>query len=176
MKKIFLNLSGMSLLVVNSMFVNAQFAANEVRPAGKFTVYRKTGATNPSGFTDRVNPGVIRSFIKNYPGVSNEKWFELRDGFVAMFNLNNMDYQVAYDKKGNWIHTIRSYDENELPPGVRHVVKSGYYDYAIGLVQEIQTPVDQVSYVIQLSGKTDLIKLSFSDGEIQVLQKFRKSE
>ena len=89
----------------------------------------------------RVNPPVIRNFLKTYKDVSGEKWIEVKEGFVAMFNYNGMDYQVAYTKKGNLLRTIRSYSEDKMPPDLRHIVKSTYYDYEITRVHEIEIPL-----------------------------------
>ena len=114
--------------------------------------------------------------MRSYKDVSGEKWFEMKSGFVAMFSLDDIDYQVAYNKKGNWIRTIRSYGEVKLSQDLRHTIKSIYYDYDINRVQEIEKPVDPIAYIIQLVGKTELINLRICDGEMTVLQKFNKSK
>ena len=100
----------------------------------------------------------------------------MKEGFVAMFNYNDMDYQVAYTKKGNLLRTIRSYNEDNMPTDVRHIVKSTYYDYEITRVHEIEIPLNPITYVVQLLGKKELINLKIYDGEIEVLQKFNKSK
>ena len=136
----------------------------------------KTEPENSPGFVGRVNPPVIRSFLKTYKDVSDEKWIEVKDGFVAMFNYNGMDYQVAYTKKGNLLRTIRSYNEDKMPTDLRHIVKSNYYDYEITRVHEIEIPLYPIIYVVQLVGKKELMNLGIYDGEIEVLQKFNKSK
>ena len=177
MKKILLtSISGMVLLVSTVATVNGQLASNHVRPSGRFIVSNKPEAENSLGFAGRVSPMVIRNFLKTYKDVSDEKWIEVKEGFVAMFNLNDIDYQVAYTKKGNLIRTIRSYNEDKMAPDVRHIVKSTYYDFGINRVHEIETPHDPITYVVQLVGKKEVINLQIYDGEIEVLQSFNKSE
>jgi hypothetical protein len=123
-----------------------------------------------------VNSKAVRNFVRSYKNVSNEKWYKVQDGFIAMFILYDINYRVDYDKKGNWLHTMRTYDEDKLPPDVRHLVKSSYYDYNITFVQEIEIPREPFTYVVHLEGKTKLIILRVSNGEMDEWQKFDKSE
>jgi hypothetical protein len=177
MKKIFLtNFPAIIMLLIMSGPSNGQLVSNTVYHSGQFTVSKRADSMNSSRFTGRVNPVVVRNFMRAYRGVSNEKWLEIPNGFVAMFRQEDVDYQVSYDKKGNVFNTIRSYTEAKLSPNLRHLVKSNYYDYEINLIQEIETPVDPIMYVIHLVGKTELIDLGYTDGELQVLQKFKRSE
>jgi hypothetical protein len=84
-------------------------------------------------------------------------------------------YRVDYDK-GHWLHTIRTYDENELPKDIRHLVKSSYHDYNIYLVLEIEKPRDTFTYIVHLEGKTEWINVRVSSGVMDEFQKFQKSE
>src|SRR6478672_12730776 len=157
MKKVLLiGISGIWLLISTAIAANGQFASNNIKPSGRFIILNKTEPGNSPGFVGRVNPPVIRNFLKTYKDVSGEKWIEVKEGFVAMFNYNGMDYQVAYTKKGNLLRTIRSYSEDKMPTDLRHIVKSAYYDYEINRVHEIETPLDPITYVVQLTGKKEL--------------------
>ena len=93
-----------------------------------------------------------------------------------MFNYNDMDYQVAYTKKGNLLRTIRSYNEDKMQPDLRQIVKITYYDYEITRVHEIEIPLSLVTYVVQLAGKKEIIDLRIYDGEIEVMRQFNKSK
>jgi hypothetical protein len=175
MKKILLvSIAGIFLLISTTATVNGQIASNHVKPTARFAVSNKPESKN--SLVGRVNPTVIRSFLKTYKDVSDETWIDVKEGFVAMFNHNGIDYQVAYDKKGNLLRTIRSYNEENMPPDLRHVVRSNYYDYDINRVHEIEKPFNPVTYVIQLVGKREVINLGVSDGEMEELGKFNKSK
>jgi len=174
MKKILSSIPGICLLITTAMTVNAQLASNHAKPSGRFVVLNKTQPGN--SLAGRGNPIVIRTFLKTYNDVSGEKWIEVKEGFVALFNYNDIDYQVAYDKKGNLLRTIRSYSEDKMSQELRHIVKSNYYDYDINRVHEIETPLDSATYVIQLVGKKELINLGIYDGEMEILEKFNKSK
>ena len=123
-----------------------------------------------------VRSKAVRNFARFYKNISDEKWYEIPDALIALFTINNIDYRVDYDKKGNWLHTMRTYSENKLPGDIRHLVKSSYYDYNIMFVQEIEKPRETFTYVVHLEGKTKLINLRVSNGEMDEWQKFDKSE
>src|ERR1700750_1154627 len=102
MKKIFLSFSVVGLLVSISISVIGQIASNSLRPE-RYTVSKNDNPENLLHVTGRVNPVVVRNFIKTFKDVSGERWIETKNEFVAMFNYNDMDHQVFYSKKGNWL-------------------------------------------------------------------------
>ncbi|HEY1872429.1 MAG TPA: hypothetical protein VGG71_15300 [Chitinophagaceae bacterium] len=178
MKKIILlGLAGTFLLLLSGTNANSQLAKSGVNSPRDFTFIEKIGSKNTSHFkVVKVAPGAIRNFHKSYKNVSNEQWFELPNEFVVMFSLDDINYQVAYNKKGNLDYTIRTYSEEKMPKDLRHIVKSTYYDYAINLVQEIERPNESTVYLIQLTDKTALINLKVCDEEVEEVQRFKKSE
>jgi len=176
MKKILsCSISAICFLISATTAVNGQLASNHVKSGG-FVILNKPGPGDLPGVGGRVNPAVIRSFLKSYKDVSNETWIQVKAGFVVMFNYNEIDYQVAYNKKGNVLRTIRSYNEGKMALDLRHIVKSNYYDYEINRVHEVETFPDPPIYFIQLVGKKEIINLAVHDGEMEVLEKFDRSK
>jgi hypothetical protein len=177
MKKILLTgFTGIFLLLVTGIAASGQLASDNVQPSGEFDPFGNTFSKNAPVDRNSVNARVVKNFVRSYKNVSNEQWYKLQDGFVSLFNLDDIDYQVAYDKKGNWIRTIRSYGESKLSGDARHMIRSIYYDCRINLVQEIENPDDPITYVVQLKGKTQIINLMIRDGEMTVLKKYTRSE
>jgi hypothetical protein len=43
-------------------------------------------------------------------------------------------------------------------------------------VHEIETPLNPVTYLVQLVGEKELLNLGIYDGEMEVLEKFNKSK
>jgi hypothetical protein len=123
-----------------------------------------------------INSKAVRDFNKEFKQVSDEAWFATDDGFVVKFKQDGVKTRADYNKKGHWLHTIRTYDENKLPPDMRHLVKSSYYDYDILQVQEIEKPYNTFTYIVHREGKTKLINLRISDGDMEEWQKFDKSK
>jgi hypothetical protein len=158
--------------------VKAQIAFSKPSSQKNMPSYMKSSNDNGPApvYHNNISMKAIRHFVINFAEVSNEKWYCGANMFVAMFTLNDIDYRVDYDKKGNWIETFRTYDETRLPADIRGSVKSTYYDYIIFQVQEIQQPSHATTYVIHLDGKTKLINLKVCNGIIEEWQKFTKSK
>jgi hypothetical protein len=165
------------LVIAFSVTANGQFAF--VEPSKKnIPSYLRTAKENISEniYYNNISTRAIRDFVLNFPEVSNENWFSTTELFVAMFTLNDINYRIDYDRKGNWIETFRTYEEKNLIEDVRQSVKSSYYDYKIYLVQEIQQPFHPNVYIIHLEGKKRLINLQVCNGVLYEWQKFKKSK
>jgi hypothetical protein len=122
-----------------------------------------------------VNIKAVRNFEKTFKNVTDEKWYEMPDGFRVTFTLKDIRCRLDYDKNGKWMHTIKYYDEKKLPVEVRRLVASSYLDYSIRTVEEIEAPHDMKFYVIHLEGETNWINIKVSDNEINELEKIKKS-
>jgi hypothetical protein len=85
------------------------------------------------------------------------------------------EHRVFYDKKGYWDATIKYYDEKKLPPDVRAIVKSTYYDYSITSVQEIQKG-NKIVYLVHMQDATTLKSVKVCDGEMEVIAEFNKGQ
>jgi hypothetical protein len=126
-------------------------------------------------YVSEVNTKAVRDFRQTYKTVTNEKWYEMPDGIRATFTLNDIRYRLDYEKNGNWLHTIRYYDENKLPAETRRLVASSYLDHTVTFVEEIEKPRNVMTYIVHLEGKTNWINIKVSNGEIEEWQKFNKS-
>jgi len=132
-------------------------------------------ANEPTTEAKNVSSKAMKNFNKAFKDVTDEKWYEMPDGFRANFTSKGVRCRLDYDKKGNWIHTIRYYDEKKLPVEVRQLVASGYLDYSIRTVEELQIPGNALFYIIHLEGETNWINVKVSDNEITELEKIKKS-
>jgi hypothetical protein len=117
----------------------------------------------------------VKKFEKTFKNVTCEKWYEMPDGYRVIFMAKDVRSRIDYDKNGTWMHTIKYYDEKNLPMDVRRLVVNSYLDYSIRTVEEIEAPRDIKFYVIHLEGETDWINIKVSDNEINELEKIKKS-
>ncbi len=117
----------------------------------------------------------VRNFDKTFKNVIDEKWYVMPDGYRVNFTAKDVRCRLDYDKNGNWMHTIKYYDEKKLPVEVRRLVVSSYFDYSIRTVEEIEAPVILKFYVIHLEGETNWINIKVADNEINELEKIKKS-
>jgi hypothetical protein len=111
-------------------------------------------------------------FWNTFGESKNEKWYPLPDGFLAEFTERSVQVKVVYDKKGNWVYTIRQYTEKELPGEIRAQVRQTYYDDTIGVVKEVIQPQYTV-YLIHIENGVRWKTIRVRDGEMEVVQEFR---
>jgi hypothetical protein len=178
MKKIILtSLPGLLLCLVTCLTTSGQIAKANSELAADIPSFENGVPANTTNVVDRKN--VDQKALKNFSNsfkVANETWYTLQAGFAATFTSNGIDHIVSYDKKGKWVHTVRSYDEAKMQDDLRHAIRSSYYDYQINKVTEIEAPTAPVTYIVQLVGKTKLINLRISNGDMEEWQKFNRSE
>jgi hypothetical protein len=120
---------------------------------------------------------VVKNFLKYYPGATKVQWAALQDNSSEChFFLNGMQNRALFAKNGSWIFTITTYGESNLDAEVRRIVRSEYYDYSITCVNEISTPENPKVYLISVQDARTIKMLRVQDGEMELLQKFEKSD
>ena len=177
MKKIFLVLTLMifGYGAFSQTIKNSASSANpEVSPA-----VLNTGNDNASNAPSvSISSKALKNFKKSFKSATDEKWFEMPDGYRVKFTTTGTHstilYKVDYDKKGNWTHTIRSYDEKELARDIKEQVKMSYLDYTIVWVEEVIMPRQKATHIVHLEGPTDWVNVRISDGEMDEFQRYNK--
>ena len=103
----------------------------------------------------------------------HEEWYKLPKGYLATFTESEIQNRFVYDPRGNWMYTLMTYKEKDMPIGVRKAVKSEYYDYVIGWVKEVRER-DVVIYVVHVENETEWKDIALMDGEMTVLHTYCK--
>ena len=128
--------------------------------------------TNPT-----ISSRALRKFADTYKNVTGESWMKIKDGFAARFNSDDIKNTILYDKKGDWVGSIKLYHEEKMRSEIRHIVKSTYYDYKIVYTQEIET-IDSENvptYVVCLEDKTNIKFVRINAGEMSVWKEYTKA-
>lgn len=137
--------------------------------AGKSTITDHLKWLQVSGtYPNNINIRAVRDFLKRNKTAIDAEWRVIDDGFVVKYSCNNKNCRTVYNKKGEFLYTIRQYEEAQMPRDVRTLVKSRYFDHAITLVEEIDRPSKSIVYVIHMQDATTLVNVQVSDGEIEV--------
>jgi len=178
MKKIVLAYSITALLIM--IMINGSHAqsanAGMASTSEYFSFSDDANAAN--GFTpvflNDINTKAMRNFARDYKNTSLATWFKLKDGFVVYFTDKGINVRVAYDRKGNYLWTIRDYTEDKLPFEIRDLVKTKYYDLNIFHIAEVRSD-GGIAYTIKLEGKTTWRIIKVVDGEMTVLNDYVKN-
>lgn len=128
------------------------------------------------GYLNDINISAARDFVKRFSSAASPRWLKLEDGsFFVRFEEQDARCRAAYNKRGRWLYTIRSYNEKQLPRAVRHIVKSTYYDFAITGVDELtQYDINGPVYMVYLAGDSSYITVQVNNGEMQEAQELYK--
>jgi hypothetical protein len=121
-----------------------------------------------------INSKAIKDFQERYNNIKNAMWFSDQNGFESYFTQNGFGNRAFYGKKGHWLYSLILHTEHELPSDIRASIKSIYFDFAITLVEEVQTNYG-VGYIVNLEDKTNIKILKVNDlGEINILLELNK--
>jgi hypothetical protein len=128
---------------------------------------------NNSSILKEINPKAIKDFKKTF-AARNKTWYKSGNSSIATFSLVEIKNLVAYDNKGKWQYTIRSYNEDKLAHNIRSIVKPVYYDYVITLVEEVRT-AGGIAYLVHMQDETTwkIVKIS-ADGEMELFENLNK--
>jgi len=170
MKKLF-GMAGLVLFFGTTMSVNAQ--SNRVNssetPAQPET---NITSTTVSAKVERAE----RDFSKSYKNASNIQWHETYDGgSVVDFTESDIKMKSVYNKKGNWIYTLRFYTENEMNKNEKSMIKNAYCNYTILHAIEVER-FDKKVLLVYMQNERSLKTARIMDGEIDIVEDFRKSK
>jgi len=172
MKKVLLT----SLLAVSCVvgMVNSCLSQNYISMIRKATI---VAAMQGPGYSSPMNMKAEKDFRKRFAATDNEKWFDYRNGYAAVFMSDDIRYRVEYDSRGNWNGTEKGYKEPKLDRDVRRIVKQVYFDYEIAYVKEFMVPgmFGIPVYIITIDDGVSFKTLSVCEGEIRVTEEFSKN-
>jgi hypothetical protein len=127
-------------------------------------------------YINKIHVKAVRDFLKRDKTASDAEWMVVENGFVVKYTgKNNSRCRTVYNSQGNFLYTIRQYNEGNMLPDVRAIVKSQYYDYTITLVEEIEQPLRPLVYVVHMEDATTLKNIRVSEREIEVVSEYKKA-
>jgi hypothetical protein len=115
----------------------------------------------------------VRNFWKMFGESKNEKWYSKPDLSLAEFEDQGISYRVVFDKRGNWLYTLKQYTEKELPEEVQVQVKRGYPDYSMGWVKEVNE-AQRIVYLIHIENDREWKTIQAEDGGMEAIQEYTK--
>lgn len=151
------------LLVV--LFYTGSNAANAQTQTLDKAVLLNSYALN----SDNAAVRATRDLWKRVGEQKDEAWYKLPKGYLAVYTEDDRQNRYVYDKKGNWLYALLTYQEKDLPKDVRGLVKGTYYDYSITWAKEIRQG-DETVYVVHVESNNEWKDVSIRDGEMQTLK------
>jgi len=117
---------------------------------------------------------VWKNFRKYFASAQNPTWYMINKDFLIKFMTDDNLNRALFTKRGNLIYHISYGYEKNLPEDIRKQVKSTYYDYDISRAIKV-TEADRVIWVVNLEDAKNLILVRLEEGEMEEVQKLKKS-
>ena len=140
--------------------------------AGNYTV--AAGASSSAVDLKSVNRRALKDFAHTFKKTSGAvTWYKDAYGFMAYCTIDGIKNRSNYDKRGNWLYSIRSYGEKQLPADIRARVKRVYYDLVITGIQEIRVE-DKTVYLVYMRDDTVCQTVRITEDDMDVIASYRQ--
>jgi hypothetical protein len=117
---------------------------------------------------NEISARAQRQLAAAYPELKEVRWYRIKGGYTAIFTNTGIHTTVVYDQSGEWIHTLKTYQEAQMSAMLRAKVKSVYFDYAITWIYETIN-ADGTSFQVNVMDDRRLVTLFISaDGEMEI--------
>ena len=100
---------------------------------------------------------------------------EIDRKFLVKFIQNDQVNRALFTRNGQLVYHISYGFETHLPPEVRHLVKSKYYDHSIVRVLKVDQDKRSI-WVISLEDAKDHIMVRVEDMELEETQRLHKTK
>jgi hypothetical protein len=152
------------------VFANQNFTTGD-NPAVTMNPAATTGATPASTISDKL----LQAFKQTFPDAIQVKWVEEPTRYTVSFKQNDILTKVEYDKDGNFVSSLRYYSEKNLPVTVLCQLQKKYAGKTIFGVTELATEASTEYYIKLVDDRNWITVKSDSEGNMQMVEKFRKA-
>ncbi len=121
-----------------------------------------------------VNAKVLKAFNESFTHAQNVVWNEGKGYYDVSFRQNDIQTRVRYDSKGNFIQSIRYYNEQQLPLNVLARLKKQYNGKKVFGVTEMTTTSEIIYRIVLEDEKNWLIVHADAAGSIEEIEKYKK--
>jgi hypothetical protein len=165
------------LLIATGMSIVALTGCAYSQQGGNSLATANVKTLKPKGqYLNDVNVRAMRDFVQRYGERDDVKWHNSNGGYIAVFFRDSIQYRVMYSSRGDLSYVMKYYEEKQMPRNIRAIVKGTYYDYKIYIVQEVEIPDRPSVYLINLQGETDWKKVKLCQGDMEVVEDFKKGK
>ena len=123
-----------------------------------------------------ISDKLLQAFKQTFPDAQQVKWAEQEDKYMVNFKQGDVLTKIEYDRDGNFLSSLRYYSEKNLPVSILCRLQKKYADKKIFGVTEMTTDT-AVEYYIKLEDGNNWITVrSNADGNMQVMEKYKKAD
>jgi hypothetical protein len=130
------------------------------------------GVFAADGFT--ISEKMLLAFQQTFPDAKQVIWVEEPGGYQVSFRQNNILTNAEYDKDAHFVSSLRYYTEKNLPVMIICQLQKKYAGKNVWGVTELSTETSTEYYVKLVDDKNWYTIRSDADGNMQVVEKYRR--
>ena len=132
-------------------------------------------AAKASFKASKANSKALKNFSTMYKKeAAGANWSMSNNAIVAYFSKDNVNTDVVYNTKGQWVHTLTYYPEDKTPQDIASAIDYTYPKDDVKLTVKVEEG-NMLFYIVQLEGKTTFKKVTVYNGEVNQIEEFTKS-
>jgi hypothetical protein len=120
------------------------------------------------------NEKVVKDFSKKLKSSVNSLIDSFNDGFIVRSLVDGHEITSAYDKKGNWVYTIKHYTTDNLALNIINIVKGSFDNYFITTMDKVDQPGNESVYVVHMENFNSFRTLRVVNNEVELVEDFQK--
>ena len=129
---------------------------------------------NVSGTKLTSNKKVVKDFSEKFKTPVNSLIGSFNDGFIVRSLVDGHEITSAYDKKGNWVYTIKHYTTDNLALNIINIVKGSFDNYFITTMDKVDQPGNESVYVVHMENFNSFRTLRVVNNEVELVEDFQK--
>ena len=157
-----------------TVITSAQEASADVKPAKETITYTNPDEFSPSIPSTEIKKSMLKDFKRSYGNIQSARWFRTNNGYGVSFKQTGISTTVFYTGSGAVDSRVSYYFEDKLPPHVRSIIGSNFYDYSITHVAEVHKN-DVTAYVIKIQNSKYVKAVKVIDGEWELIESLVKN-
>lgn len=119
-----------------------------------------------------ISKAKAEKFIrKNAGNASSVRWSSDGQSIYAYYKENDIQTRVAFNKKGNWFRTIKTYNAESLEKRVKGAVNRQFKGYEITCINEVKE-TGLHCYVLNIVKDKQFKQVIFHLGELNIYDQF----
>jgi hypothetical protein len=130
--------------------------------------------TPGSGTKPTANEKVVKDFNKQFKNSLNPTINSSNDGFIVKSLVDGHEITSAYDKKGNWVYTIKLYPTDNLALNIINIVKGSFDNYFITTMEKVDQPGNESVFVVHMENYNSFKTLRVVNNEVELVEDFQK--
>jgi hypothetical protein len=170
MKKTFITAIMLATAAWYTPEVHAQGGTRSVPVSFKIATDPSNGVANPE-----VSALAKKTQVELYSGADGLIWeAPSTNQSVCSFTLNNTRHRAAYDNRGTWRWTVKSYAAAGLSQEIKNMLIMDYGNVTIQWVDEVTMPDASANYFVVISSDKLIRRVRVVEDKTETLEEFAK--